>query len=218
MTGSFHLRVVACAAALAVSMTACSKAPPADGTPPAAPPSAPPAPPTPQTPAVNADAQALATLEARVNEYRALHKKLDATLPALKKEATPQEIDTHQRELARLVQESRKGAKPGDIFTPECQVVIKQLLARVFGGEDGRQLKASIMDENPVGVKLTVNGRYPDTVPLSTVPPQVLAGLPKLPDELEFRFIGDRLILLDGGAHIIVDFIENALPENALPS
>jgi hypothetical protein len=61
-------------------------------------------------------------------------------------------------------------------------------------------------------VKLSVNGRYPDEVPLSTVPPQLLAGLPKLPEELEFRFVGHRLILLDVGAHIVADYIDRALP------
>ena len=68
------------------------------------------------------------------------------------------------------------------------------------------------MDENPVSVKLAVNGRYPDEVPLSTVPPQVLAVLPKLPEELEYRFIGPRLILLDVHAHTVSDYIETVLP------
>jgi hypothetical protein len=154
----------------------------------------------------------MATFEARVNEYAALHKKLEGKAPKVSKDATPEEIDKHQRALAKLVQEARRDAKLGDIFTPEAEAVIKQLLARVFGGADAAALRASIMDENPGAVKLAVNGRYPDTVPLSTVPPQVLQGLPKLPDEMEFRFIGDRLILMDVHAHIIVDYIENALP------
>jgi hypothetical protein len=68
------------------------------------------------------------------------------------------------------------------------------------------------MDENPGPIRLRVNGRYPDTVPLTTMPPKVLAALPKLPSSLEYRFIGERLILLDVPAHLVVDFIEDALP------
>ena len=49
-------------------------------------------------------------------------------------------------------------------------------------------------------------------MPLSTVPPQVLEGLPKLPEELEYRFVGERLILLDPHAHIIVDYMERVFP------
>ncbi len=57
-----------------------------------------------------------------------------------------------------------------------------------------------------------VNGRYPDAVPLSTMPPEVLKNLPPIPKEVEYRFVGDTLILLDPDAHIIVDFVARALP------
>jgi hypothetical protein len=159
-----------------------------------------------------ADAQALATMNDRLVEYVELHRKLEETLPKLPDAATPKQIDDNQRKLEQLVREARATAKPGDIFTPEARPVIKRLLARVFGGPEGKQLKASIMDENPVGLKLSVNGRYPDNVPLSTVPPEVLQTLPKLTEDMEYRFIGDRLILLDAHAHVIVDLIEDALP------
>lgn len=163
-------------------------------------------------PPVNADAQALAALQERVKEYMALHDRLEGTLQSLPKDASPQQIDTHQRALSKLIQEARRNAKPGDVFTRESRRVILKLMAQVFGGADGRQLRDSIMDENPGHLQIAVNGRYPDTVPLSTVPPQVLAGLPKLPQELEFRFIGRRLILMDVHAHTIIDFIDNAIP------
>jgi len=159
------------------------------------------------------DAAALATMNARLKEYVELHSNLERTLPRLPDDATPQQIDRNQRQLEQLVREARRTAKQGDLFTPEARPVIKRLLATVFGGPEGKQLKDSIMDENPVGVRVTVNGRYPDTVPVSTVPPQVLQTLPKLSEDMEYRFIGDRLILLDAHAHIIADFIDHALPD-----
>jgi hypothetical protein len=149
----------------------------------------------------------------RVKEYVKMHIKIERSLPKLPKEATPEQIDKNQRALQKMVQEARATAKPGDIFTGEARPVIKRLLATVFGGPDGKQLKASIMDENPLTPKLTVNGRYPDTVPLTSVPPQVLQTLPKLTEDLEYRFIGDSLILLDVHAHVIADFIEDAVPK-----
>jgi hypothetical protein len=161
---------------------------------------------------VNADAKALALLQARINEYVALHRKLEETLAKLPKEATPAQIDQHQRALSRLLQNARRNAKPGDIFVRESRAVIRRLLARVFGGPDGAALKASIRDEDPGTLPISVNGRYPDSVPVTTMPPQVLEGLPKLPDELEYRFLGNRLILLDAHAHMIADFVENAIP------
>jgi hypothetical protein len=159
------------------------------------------------------EAPVLADFEARVKEYMELHKKLEDTLPKLSNDSSPEEIDKHQRALERLVREARKGVQPGTVFTPGMQTLVRQVMADVFGGPDGAALKASIMDEDPGGTKLAVNARYPDTVPLSTVPPQVLQRLPRLPEELEFRFIGRDFILMDEHAHILVDLVENVLPK-----
>jgi hypothetical protein len=68
------------------------------------------------------------------------------------------------------------------------------------------------MDENPVKVTLKINARYPDQIPLSTMPPEVLAVLPPLPKTLNYRFISDQLILLDTEAHIVADYVSKALP------
>ena len=158
------------------------------------------------------DAQALAQFDERVKAYADLHKRLEGTLPKLPKETNPTTIDTHQRALEKLIKAERTNAKPGDLFTPPVQAHIRQLLARVFAGKQGAELKGTILDENPGKIALTVNSRYPDEVPLSTVPPQVLASLPKLPPELEYRFIGDRLILLDVHAHTVADYMDNVFP------
>lgn len=164
-------------------------------------------------PLSEAEAQALATMNDRLKEYIELHEKVEETLPKLPKDATPQQIDTNQRLFEQRLREARKSAKQGDIFTPEARPIIKRLLAAVFAGPDGKQLKASIMDENPVGISIAVNGRYPDTVPISTVPPDVLQTLPKLTEDMEFRFVGDNLILLDAHAHLIADLIPDAIPK-----
>lgn len=160
---------------------------------------------------VNAHAATIAEFVKRVDAYVALHKKLESTLPDLPKQTTPAQIDAHQRAMATLIQGARKDAKQGDLFTREMQVLVRSLLRPVFRGKAGLQIKAEILDKEFTGnVKLAVNGRYPDEVPLSTVPPQVLTSLPKMPEELEYRFIRDNLILLDPHAHIIADYVERA--------
>lgn len=159
-----------------------------------------------------ADAQAIAELNTRIKEYVAMHQRLEATLPPLPKETNPKVIDTHERALEKLIRTERKNARPGDIITPAARRALRQRFARVFSGTSGQQFKATILDENPGRIALTVNSRYPDEVPVSTVPPQVLSALPPLPDELEYRFIGERLILLDIHAHTIADFMDNAFP------
>jgi hypothetical protein len=164
-------------------------------------------------PLSQADAAVLATMNDRLKQYVELHRKIESQLPRVPDNATPQQIDTNQREFERRMREARKSAKQGDIFTPDAQAVIKRLLANVFAGPEGQQLKGSIFDENPVAVPVTVNARYPDAVPISTMPPQVLQALPELSDDIEYRFINDNLIILDAHAHVIADFIPDALPK-----
>ena len=161
---------------------------------------------------VNPDAKTLADFEARVKTYVDLHKKVEARLPALPKEATPEQIDRNQREFAIQIRAARPNAKPGEIFTPEMQTFVRKTMTTAFGTRTA-EVRASIMDENPVDVRILVNERYPDEVPLATMPPEVLESLPKMLEELEYRFVGDNLVIFDVHAHIIVDYMPNALPK-----
>lgn len=165
-------------------------------------------------PLTEADAAALATMNDSLRAYLALHDEVERSLPKLPAAATPQQIDTNQREFERRLRERRASAKPGDLFTAEAKPVILRLLRAAFAVPERRQLLATIRDENtaPGAFRLAVNVRYPDAVPLTTVPLEVLQALPRLTEDLEYRFVGRALILLDTHAHIIADYIENALP------
>jgi hypothetical protein len=164
-----------------------------------------------EQPRVNEDARLAFEFTKRAQEYVELHRKLEATLPAQPPKPTPTQVDTHQRELGRLIARSRARAKQGDIFTQEIRAYFRRQIARALAGPDGAQVKTEIMEDNPGRIQVRINERYPEQAPLATMPPQVLAALPKLTDELEYRFIGDRLILLDIHASIVVDYIDSAL-------
>ena len=163
-------------------------------------------------PLTPADAAALGTMNARLREYVDLHIKLEAGLPPLPVDATPEQIDSNQRTLEQRVREARATAKAGDLFTPDADPVIRSLIAAAFRADGGIQLKASILDDNPSSTRVGVNARYPDSVPVSTVPPQLLQTLPKLSEDLEYRFIGQHLIILDVHAHVVADVLENVFP------
>ena len=159
----------------------------------------------------DADAAVIKEFLNRVETYAALHKKLEDTLPPLAKQTTPQKIDEHERALAKLIQGARKPAKQGDLFIVPMQSLVRRHLRPIFAGTDGAHVRAEIMDkESKASVTLTPNGRYPDEIPVSTVPPQVLAFLPKLPEEMEYRFVRQNLILFDPHAHLIPDWVPQA--------
>jgi len=157
------------------------------------------------------EAEAVVAFKDRVVEYVALHEKLEATLPKLPDKASPQQVDANQRALGELIKTARHDAKPGDFFAPGFQVMLKRVVGEVLRGPNGGTIKASIMDENPGVPQILINERYPSSVPLSTMPPQLLAPLPKLKGELEFRFLGPRLVLVDTEADIILDFTDEIL-------
>jgi hypothetical protein len=64
----------------------------------------------------------------------------------------------------------------------------------------------------PKDVLVHVNAEYPRDESLSTVPPDVLRALPQLPPDIQYRFVGQHLILYDAKANIIIDYMLNALP------
>ena len=193
--------------ALALSVASGMAVAPQTGKPSAAPP------PAPGQPArVNADALTSVQFLERIDDYVALHKKLEATLPPSPEHATPQQIDDHARALSRLLAEARPRAKQGDMLPPETRAYLRRQIGRGLSGPDAAGVRQSIMEDNPGKVKLQVNGRYPDGVPLTTMPSSVLAELPRLPEDVEYRFIGDRLILLDVHAQLVVDFMDAAIP------
>ena len=66
-------------------------------------------------------------------------------------------------------------------------------------------------DDAPPTAPPCVNDSYPDGGALTTMPPQLLQILPRLPSGLEYRFIGRDLILWDTHAGLIIDFIPRAL-------
>ena len=161
---------------------------------------------------VNADAAAIADFMKRVDDYAALHKKIESMLKEPSQDGRPEAVVEHQREFAKLMQKERQYAKPGDIVTKPMRNVVRRLLASVFRSPDGRDIKRSILDTYTGNVILHVNSTYPDNLPYSTVPLPILQGLPALPDALQYRFMGQKLLLLDPHGRLIVDIVENVFP------
>ena len=162
---------------------------------------------------VNADAQLLADFKSRIDNYMELHNRLKKQAPPLKETKDPAQIKASQDGLAQKIREARKDAKPGEIFTPEIRQLFRRLMYPETKGTDGAETKAAIAEETQElkGVKIRVNAAYPDDAPLMTVPPNILAALPKLPEDLEFRFVSKHMILLDVHANLIVDYVLNAI-------
>ena len=98
----------------------------------------------------------------------------------------------------------------GDIFG-DAAPYFKRIIERDAQTRGLRDAYAA-MQEVPAKSPPTVNALYPEKAALATVPPLILVNLPRLPDGLEYRFMGRDLILRDREANLIVDFIPGAVP------
>ena len=164
-------------------------------------------------PAVNPDAAAMAEFKMRVDAYADLHQQLAKGDAKPKESADPARINASKATLAAKIKAARATAKQGDIFTPTIRPVFRRLLAPELKGEDGRDAKAILKDDAPApgSVPFKVNAKYPGNQPIPTVPANVLLSLPALPAPLEYRIVGQHLLILDTAADLVVDYLLNAV-------
>jgi hypothetical protein len=158
--------------------------------------------------------QSAADFAAGVQRYVELHRALEGTVPTVAVSDDYGTVLAAIDALAVKIQGARRHARRGDVFTPGVERWLREMITRALEGCDIEAIVQAIDEENPPGVVFAphVNGRWPPSASLAPVPPQVLAALPRLPDELQYRFLHRDLILWDVHANVIVDFIRKALP------
>lgn len=184
----------------------------------AAAPSAPQATATPQTAAnaqtpVNPVAQAMADFKKRVDAYLALRSRVAKDYPEVKETGDPSKISAREKALGKGIAMARANAKAGEIFGGVSQHLLDVVEAD-WNSRSAADRKA-LLAELPPGLVLKVNQAYPTHIPLATVPPKLLAQLPTLPEELEYRLVDRRLLLRDRDANLIVDVLAGAEPKRA---
>ena len=159
------------------------------------------------------DGQALEDFDKRVKAYAALRDDLERDGARPKESDHPQDIVAGEQALVAKIQAARATAKRGDMFPPVIEQRFRALLSPEMRGTRGQNTRGIIKDEGPGagGFPFTVNGVYPKDQPLGSVPANILAVLPPLPENLEYRFIDRHLVLRDTRANLILDYIPNAI-------
>lgn len=163
---------------------------------------------------------ALQAFQQKVEGYVKVRKTAEGKVKALPKNANPEQIHQYRTSLASLIREARATAKPGDIFVTEIRPIFLSILKDNFTGPGGRANRAVARQGNPqhekepgeATPKVQVNAVYPASAPVSSVPPMLLMQLPKLPKDIEYRFSGPTLLLLDTKADLIIDYMRGAAP------
>jgi hypothetical protein len=160
----------------------------------------------------DADKRVALEFEGRVKEYTQRREEIEEGLPKLPKQATAGEIAAHKDALLQKVLAERKGVVRGNIFTPEAERHIRNVIATLYKGRDRMQLRKELAEAENATVPVRVNAVYPETAELLEMPPTLLLALPQLPKQVRYRFVGTSLLLVDRENHLIVDYMTNALP------
>jgi len=150
---------------------------------------------------------------ARINQYVEMHRLVTAPLGLPEMCSDSEELLRQQSAFARAIREGRPNAREGDIFTPDAARYFRTRIAEI-AWQRGLDLVGEVEDAvewDTEAVILEVNA----PIPWSAAPmmwPSVLAGLPELPPELEYRFVGRDLVLIDIAGNTVVDVLREALP------
>jgi hypothetical protein len=149
-----------------------------------------------------------------VRQYVELHRVLEAGLPPLVVTSDAEQLRRAVDARASALRAARPDARVGDIFTKEGGQVLRWRIHAALdrnGYEASVLLRAMAADEESACQPVTVNGPFP-WMAGTAMWPFVIDALPELPAELEYRFVGRDLVLLDVHAELVVDVLPNALP------
>lgn len=160
---------------------------------------------------VNAYGAAVKAFRDRTDAYLAIHRKAADGVPALKQTDDPSKLTAREIALGEAIRQARATAKAGDIFGVELAAHIRDVIRKDWAKRSAAD-KAGLVHDIPPGAVADVNATYPATLPLATFPATLLAALPPLSEDLEYRFAGRHLIIRDVKANIIVDVLPNVLP------
>ena len=152
---------------------------------------------------------------AATREYAWMHRRLEWAIGPLEVNADIDRIHHAVVQLADAIRAERPDAKPGDLFTPALAVQLRQRIAEALAAHDytAADVRAAEAADgtDPSLVRLAVNGPFPWGY-ASAMFRCVIEALPELPPELQYRMVGNTLVLVDVHASLVVDLLPSALP------
>lgn len=160
------------------------------------------------------DERALARFHAAVEEYVNLHRRMERALMIDHHGAWSEEGNMDSETLADAIRAARPQARAGVLFRPDIADLFRFRIGRTLWVH--RYHSADALAASPSrwrdGVPPSVNDWWlgeEDSIPW----PSLIWELPALAEVLEYRITGRHLVLVDPHANMVVDVLENALPE-----
>lgn len=155
------------------------------------------------------ESQAIVQFERATDNYAFAHRRIERRLPSVDVTADVATLRRSIDTMAEAIRTARPNAREGDLFAAPVRPVLRALIVRAMRLHDVTvaDLNEEVTDGAPP--RLAVNGDMPWRQ-TGSMPPCILEVLPTLPPELQYRFVGADLILVDVHASLVVDILRDA--------
>ena len=152
------------------------------------------------------DVSAIVAFQRAADEYAFLHRRIERRQPAIEFGADAATLDRAIESMAAAMRAARADAREGDLFTATVSSAFRGRIAAAL-----RRSELGLVDLEPEEARhespvIHVNGEMPWRAS-AEMPAGVLAALPALPPELQYRFVSGDLVLVDVHASLIVDIL-----------
>ena len=161
---------------------------------------------------VASEAAVIQQFHDRIEQYMVIRSRLANEVASPSANSSAVQVTNASDALAAAIQRARPRSQSGSFFAPSTITVFKRRVTEVVREDNLLLVLADIDDDGPAQRAPTVYLRFPTYSPLATMPGSLLAVLPPLPKELEYRIVGSYLVLRDIDAAIILDYIPAAVP------
>ena len=159
----------------------------------------------------NREYRAVSNFLTAVDHYVVMHRTTETIRPDVM--CLPDRTVAEVNELAAVPLEARPMPQEGDIFAPDVADVFRDRIGAALRhqGINVWDLVAEMNEDELVASPVVVAKPLPWGVGDRTIG-YLTAGLPSLPEEMEYRLVARDLVLFDMRANIVVDVLRAALP------
>ncbi len=150
-----------------------------------------------------------------IARYTEIHRAAAATLGPEAQHTDPRPLFEQKWAFVDAIRRARPCEENGAIFTPAAAAFFRARIATVLratGVDVADVLRDMDEDWDEEAPLPEANDAFPWAAG-NMMWPSMLARLPQLAPELEYRFVGRDLILLDVRADLVVDVLVSALPD-----
>ncbi len=120
------------------------------------------------------------------------------------------EASTDGLTLADAIRRARGPVRTGDVFGSQVSDWVRSQVRSDMLSRSAAE-RADIFEELPRVRSVGPNDGYPRGEPHATMPAGLLERLPPVPAPLQFRLLGESLVLLDIDADLVVDVVPHVL-------